>query len=162
MFWDGRRVRMGCVCRIKEWHGDAYRIARRSTTLYLRRAFPLCNQIADSPALALARVYPGQRRLLRSTHVAHTHTTTLTKLSLRFMYLHTTHGSYLESARGRSAKMKGYFDDSDEEDNSASKSAAAGPRLLPSFSVFFCFVALSPAVHASRFERSRSRGSVLT
>ncbi|CAM9747196.1 unnamed protein product [Ascophyllum nodosum] len=31
----------------------------------------------------------------------------------------STQASYLEEARGRSAKMKGYFDDSDEEDNSA-------------------------------------------
>jgi len=47
-------------------------------------------------------------------------------------------GSYLENARDRSAKMKGYFDDSDEEDNSASKSAAAGPRYLLSASFVRC------------------------
>ncbi|CAN0258857.1 unnamed protein product [Pylaiella littoralis] len=45
-------------------------------------------------------------------------------------------GSYLESARGRSAKMKGYFDDSDEEDNGpvskpAGSSAGAGEEVDP-------------------------------
>ena len=34
--------------------------------------------------------------------------------------------SYLENARGRSAKMKGYFDDSDEEDNNPASTSAAG------------------------------------
>eukprot|EP00903_Cladosiphon_okamuranus_P007906 g7636.t2 len=36
-------------------------------------------------------------------------------------------GSYLESARGRSAKMKGYFDDSDEEGDTSASGSAAGP-----------------------------------
>ncbi|CAM9523363.1 unnamed protein product [Scytosiphon promiscuus] len=36
-------------------------------------------------------------------------------------------GSYIENARGRSAKMKGYFDDSDEEDSNSAARNNAGP-----------------------------------
>jgi len=75
--------------------------------------------------------------------VVHTHSHKHLRSSLSF-FMHPTRmhnpgcGSYLENARDRSAKMKGYFDDSDEEDNSASKSAAAGPRYLLSASFVRC------------------------
>lgn len=36
--------------------------------------------------------------------------------------------SYLENARGRSAKMKGYFDNSDEEDSNSASRNNAGVR----------------------------------
>lgn len=46
----------------------------------------------------------------------------------RTTHVVTHDNSYLENARGRSAKMKGYFDDSDEEDGTSASRSAAGPR----------------------------------